>query len=135
MFKRVFATLFLFAGSLGVAVENPTLRFPESSLVQTSHAVSDKDELKIIDQLIATTQKQLEDEKKLRELMQQFKDQVEEFIQGKQTKSHASLMVRTAREINEMISANHIEHLFPKDYLDELTFFSSIAGKNGISRP
>ena len=135
MLKLILLPLFFVGFSFGYAAESPTLRYPESSLVQTSFAVSENDEVKIIDQLIFSTQKQLEDEKKLRELMLQFKDQIEEFVQGKQTKTHASQMVRTARQIYEMISANHIEHLFPKDYLDELTFFSSIAGKNGISKP
>ena len=44
-------------------------------------------------------------------------------------------MVRTARQIYELITANRIEYLFAKDYIDELTFFSSVAGKSGVSKP
>ena len=94
-----------------------------------------EDEVKTIDQLIVATTQQLESQKQLKELMLQFKKQREEFVQGNQTKSHAGRMVRTARQIYEMITLNHIEHLFAKDYLDELSFFASIAGKSSLKRP
>jgi hypothetical protein len=115
--------------------DNPTLLIPQSSLIETALPLSENDEVKIIDQLILATSKQLETQKQMKELMLQFKKQREEFIQGNQTKSHAGKMVRTARQIYEMITFNHLEHLFAKDYLDELTFFSSIAGKTTVTRP
>ena len=67
--------------------------------------------------------------------MLQLKKQREEFVQGNQSKGHAAKLVRTARQVYEMITANHLEHLFAKDYLDELTFFASIAGKTAMTRP
>ncbi len=115
--------------------ENPTLLIPQSSLIDTNLPLGEEDEVKIIDQLITATTAQLETEKHLKELMLQFKKQREDFIQGNQTKTHAGRMVRTARQIYETIAANHLEHLFAKDYLDELTFFSSIAGKTAVTRP
>jgi hypothetical protein len=118
----------------GIA-DNPTLLIPQSPLVETSLPLAEEDEVKTIDQLISATSRQLEMQKQMRELMLQFKKQREEFIQGNQTKAHASKMLRTARQIYEMITANHLEHLFAKDYLDELTFFSSIIGKTAVTRP
>jgi hypothetical protein len=115
--------------------DNPTLLIPQSSLVQTALPLGEEDEVKIVEQLIFATVQQLETEKHLKNLMLQFKKQREEFIQGNQTKAHAGRMVRTARQIYETITANHFEHLFAKDYLDELTFFSSIAGKTAMTRP
>jgi len=115
--------------------DNPTLLIPQSSLIETTLPLSENDEMKIIDQMISATSRQLEMQKQMKELMMQFKKQREEFIQGNQTKSHAGKMVRTARQIYEMITSNHLEHLFAKDYLDELTFFSSIAGKAAVTRP
>jgi hypothetical protein len=120
--------------SIGNA-DNPTLLIPQSSLIETALPLAENDEIKVIDQLITATSRQLETQKQMRELMIQFKKQREEFIQGNQTKSHASRMVRTARQIYEIISSNHLEHLFAKDYLDELTFFSSIAGKTAVTKP
>jgi len=115
--------------------DNPTLLIPQSSLIETTLPLSENDEMKIIDQMSSATSRQLEMQKQMKELMMQFKKQREEFIQGNQTKSHAGKMVRTARQIYEMITSNHLEHLFAKDYLDELTFFSSIAGKAAVTRP
>lgn len=115
--------------------ESPTLLMPQSSLLEASLPLSDEDELKIIDQLIIATTAQLEIQKQMKDLMLQFKKQRETFIQGDQSKAHAGRLVRTARQIYEMIAANHLEHLFAKDYLDELTFFASIAGKTAVSRP
>lgn len=113
---------------------NESVQSPSASLIEVQLSLGD-DEVKIVDQLIESTIKQLDMEKHLKTLMIQFKDQKELFVQGDQTKGHAGQMIRTARQIYEIISANHIEHLFPKDYLEELTFFSSIAGKNKISKP
>jgi hypothetical protein len=115
--------------------DNQTLLIPQSSLIETTLPLAENDEIKVTDQLITATSRQLETQKQMRELMIQFKKQREEFIQGNQTKSHASRMVRTARQIYEIISSNHLEHLFAKDYLDELTFFSSIAGKTAVTKP
>ncbi len=115
--------------------ENPTLLVPQSPLIQASLPLGEEDEVKVVDELIASTASQLEMEKHLKQMMLQFKKLREEFVQGNQTKAHAGKMVRTARQIYESISANHLEHLFAKDYLDELSFFSSIAGKTAVTRP
>jgi hypothetical protein len=129
--------IFLFAiswTSIG-STDNPTLLIPQSPLIETALPLTENDEIKVIDHLIIVTARQLEMQKQMKEIMLQFKKQREEFIQGNQTKAHAGKMVRTARQIYEMIISNHLEHLFAKDYLDELTFFSSIAGKTAVTKP
>lgn len=113
---------------------NPTLLVPEVSFEVTRFLI-DEDEIKIVDKLIASTQEQLNKQQQLKELMVQFQSKKEEFIQGLQTKAHTTRLVRLARQIYEMIRVNHFEHLFAKDYLDELQFFSSIAGKTTLSKP
>lgn len=134
LMKRLLLPIFALC-SLCQAAENPTLLIPQSSLMQVRLPVGKEDEIKAIDQLIKATTQQLEMQKQLKELMLQFNKQRETFVQGDQTKTQAGRLVRTARQIYEMITANHLEHLFPQDYLDELTFFSSIAGKTAVSRP
>lgn len=134
LIKFLFFPLFLVGFNLQSA-ENPTLQVPQSSLNEEDLAIENKDEIKILEQLIQTTEKQLEMQKRLKTLMVEFKNQQEQFVQGDQTKAHASQMVRTARQIYELIAINHIDYLFPKSYLEELAFFSSIAGKNKISKP
>ena len=114
--------------------DNPTLLVPEISFEVTRFLI-DEDEIKVVDKLISATEEQLKKQQHLKELMLQFHKLKEEFIQGNQTKAHTSRLVRVARQIYEMIMANHFEHLFAKEYLDELQFFSSIAGKNTLSKP
>lgn len=135
MVKNFIICSLLICGEGLFAADQQSLKLPESSLIMASENMTDTDELKIADQLIVTTRRQLEMQKNLKDLMVQFRDQKESFVQGNQTKEHAGKMVRTARQIYEIITANHLEYVFPKDYLDELTFFSSIAGKSGISKP
>jgi hypothetical protein len=125
----------ILSGESFCGAENSTLLIPQSSLIEINIPFDGEDELGAIEHLISATEKQLESQKQIRVLMQQFINQKEEFVQGNQTKSHTGRMVRTARQIYEMISLNHIEHLFAKDYIDELTFFSSIAGKTAVKRP
>jgi hypothetical protein len=135
MSRDIFFVFISFCCVAFCQADHPTLLIPQSSLVEASLPLGEEDEVKIVDQLITATETQLETQKHLKELMLQFKKQREEFIQGNQTKPHAARMVRTARQIYEIITANHLEHLFAKDYLDELTFFSSIAGKTAVTKP
>ncbi len=110
-------------------------RVPESSLAEQQVYFHAENELVAVNQLIETTAKQLEAQKQLRDWMIQFEKEKEDFIQGNQTKPHAAKMVRTARQIFEVITEQHLDHLFAKEYLDELHFFSSIAGKAGPKKP
>ena len=114
--------------------EQNQLQIPEVFFEETRFLI-DEDEIKVVDKLIHATEEQLKKQHQLKGLMVQFQKQKEEFIQGNQTKAHATQLVRSARQIYELISSNHFDHLFAKDYLEELQFFSSIAGKRALSRP
>jgi hypothetical protein len=130
----LFTLLILFFSSISHA-ENLTLQVPASALIDPHLSLEKEDEIRIIDQLIAQTLARIERERGLKELMVQFKRQRDAFELGNQSKAHALGLLRTARQIYERIIADHLEHLFAKDYLDELTFFSSIAGKTSIPKP
>ncbi len=94
-----------------------------------------EDESRKIDHLIDATLQKLEQQKELKTLMLQFRDQEELFFRGDQSKEHAARMVNTARQILDIIRKAHLEYLFPSEYLEELTLFSSIAGKTAPARP
>lgn len=91
-----------------------------------------QDELSILESLLIRTLKQLDNQKKLKDLMIQFKIQKKVFAQGNETKQHAFEMVKTASQILDLLSDEQLKHLFPSEYLEELALFSSIANK---SRP
>lgn len=128
--------LSLYFISLLAAIDaTAALQVPQSSLVEPDYPVHGEDEVAVLDHLLENTAHQLHIQKQLRQLMLDFRRQKKEFSQGNQTKAHASQMVRTARTIYESITENHLHYLFSQEYLEELLFFSSIAGKNRIKTP
>lgn len=108
---------------------------PQSSLVETTLPLQSEDEVIILDRLIEATSRQLHLQKTLKDAMIEFQEQRKAFELGDQSKRRAGLMVRFAREILEAICEQHIQYMFPQDYLEELQVFSSIAGKNRIKGP
>jgi GTP1/Obg family GTP-binding protein len=111
------------------------LRAELSTNIEEKSLSTSRDEVEAISQLIQEQQRHLDREIELKELMQTFQLQKGEFAQGKQTQKHAIAMVSTAREILAGINEEHIAHLFPAEYLEELVFFSSVAGKSKPNRP
>lgn len=101
---------------------------------ETSLSVTE-DEIEVLDQLIAATDRKAVAQKKLRNVMIDFKKQKERFFKGDQTKKHSFLMVKTASQILRVIQENHLQHLFASDYLEELALFSSIAEKQNPTSP
>lgn len=94
-----------------------------------------RDEIEAVERLIEEQQKHLARQLELKDMMKEFQQQKEEFMQGKQTQKHAIAMVSNARDILASINEEHIAHLFPAEYLEELVFFSSVAGKSRPIRP
>jgi hypothetical protein len=111
------------------------VQVPQSSLQESGHQINSENEIATMNNLVENTLHQLEVQKQMRQLMVDFQKQKEEFARGNQTKAHAAQMVRTARFVYESIQAHHLQYLFSQEYLDELLFFSSIAGKNRIRSP
>ncbi len=94
-----------------------------------------KDEVEALELLIVSNEKRIKIQKELRDQMRSFQRQKEAFILGDESKSHAFKMVSNAREILGLVKEEHLAYLFSSDYLDELIFFSSIAGKSSPIRP
>jgi hypothetical protein len=91
------------------------------------------EELKILDDLIATSERQLAIQKELRALVVEFHTQQDLFYQGsekdQQTKELASKMVTSAMTILKMSEDNHYLHLFPPFFVEELKLFAGIGKK------
>jgi hypothetical protein len=109
-----------------------SLRVPQSSLLEPKHKWLERDEVAMMRQLIGNTTQQLEMQQQLLQWMHDFQEQKEAFSNGNESKAHMRAMVRTARRIFESLSDHQLQHLFSQEYLDELCFFSSIAGKRKI---
>jgi len=91
------------------------------------------EELKILDDLIATSERQIVLQKNLRSLILEFHTQQDLFYQGlendQKTKELASKMVSTAQTILKTSEENHYLHLFPPFFVEELKLFANIAKK------
>ena len=92
-------------------------------------------EVKSLEKLIEVNEARLVVQKKLREKMTSFQKQKEEFIAGNESQNHAFSMVSNARTILGEIKKENLAYLFSSEYLEELVFFSSIAGKSTPIRP
>ena len=134
MYKKIFTFLFFAYSTASYGTGTIQVQVPQSSLLE-HQAFLDEDEIAAMDHLLDNTSHQLEVQKQMRQLMLDFRRQKDEFAKGNQTKSHAAQMVRSARQIYESITAHHLQYLFSQEYLEELLFFSSIAGKNRIKSP
>jgi hypothetical protein len=108
------------------------LLIPQSSLSEPKYAMHERDEVAMMRHLITRTTEQLEMQRELLQWMQTFRAQKEAFVLGNENRAHVRAMVQNARRIFEHLIQKHLQHLFSQEYLDELQFFSSIAGKNRI---
>lgn len=134
-----FVVLYLVVLFISVALfgKEGALLIPQSSLQEQKYALQERDEVAMMRQLITTTEQQLEMQRELLEWMLTFREQKQAFSSGNENKAHVRAMVQNARRLFESLAEKHLQHLFSREYLDELQFFSSIAGKNkirGISR-
>ncbi len=91
------------------------------------------EEIRILDELIATTERQLVLQKELKILIVNFQSQQDRFHQGQQTKELASHMVRTASKILSLAEEAHYLHLFSPFFTEELKLFAGIAKKKSFT--
>jgi hypothetical protein len=131
MNKWLFSLVIILCGQSFVFSDLPK---EEPEKTNSSPAFLSEKEENVVETLIATTEKRLQKQKELRELVSAFKKEKDIFT-IEQTKKNAGQMVQTARKIMGIISEEKLQYLFSSDYLDELLFFSSIAGRNAPARP
>ena len=112
-----------------------SLRAEKVANILEKEISAERDEVTAVISLIDEQQKHLLRIQGLKELMQEFKEQKKEFADGNQTQRLAFAMVSNAREILSGINEERIAHLFSPEYLEELIFFSSVAGKSRPSKP
>lgn len=131
MYRYFFIFLFLSQNAfslLGDAEDSEHLKAEKIAFYET-------DQLKIIDSLIHLEEVKLEKHKELKTLILSLKEKEDAFLLDPDNKKKAYNLVSTARQALEIIAEMKIEHLFSPDFLKDLTFYASIAGKSKPSRP
>lgn len=92
-------------------------------------------ELAKLDSIIAATEKSLENQKLLRDRIQEYKKIQRLFLEHKEDREISYRMVKAAHRVLEIIKQNHLTHAFDPEFLSELALFSKIATKRGIPKP
>lgn len=90
------------------------------------------EDLQVIENLIASQQRQLIIYNKLHSLMTEFHKQQDRFSKGEQTKELTSQMVETAAQILKIAEDHQLLHLLTPFYIQELKLFSGIAKKRSL---
>ncbi len=89
--------------------------------------------LQTLDELIASSERQLLIQKQLRSLVEEFQKQQDAFQhtidESPATKELALKMVQTASQILQMADENHLTHLFTPFFVEELKFFAATSKK------
>lgn len=91
------------------------------------------DEIATLNELIEVTEKNLEHQKKTRELLIAFKQARLDFMNDPDNARKGTLMVRYAMELYREIEQQRLTHLFPPDFVYELQFFTEV-GADGNHR-
>lgn len=99
---------------------------------ESDNSFLQEDELLSIENMISATQKQLDLQKEIRALMEEFKSCRYLFMYEDHSKKYAARMVEIASTLLGKIQDHHLEHAFSSSYLKELAVFASIATKKSL---
>jgi hypothetical protein len=92
-------------------------------------------EITSLEQLITATQKSLDEQKELLDLIKDYKESHQVFAQDSNNKKKASQMIEKAHLSYNFIQDHYLPHLFPSEFIKELKFFSQFASPTEISTP
>ncbi len=98
-------------------------------LISCSLFAEEGAELEDLTQLIEKTASQISFQRELKADMEKFSNLKKQFVQGKEVKKVGFQMVQVAIKILDTLQEERLQELVPKPYLEELTFFSTLAKK------
>lgn len=94
-----------------------------------------QNELNRIDTIIYQTQKSLEDQKKLRLLIEEYKKIQDDYLKKSQDNDLLLALVKSAHRTLKAINESHLTETFDPEFIEELTVLSLAAGKRGVPKP
>ena len=95
----------------------------------------EQDALACIDNLLVATERAIENQKKLKTLIIEYKEVEKKAIARPDDIDAVSKLVFQAKKVYEAIAVSHLEHYFPQRFLQELEQLSQVADKNNIPSP
>lgn len=128
--KKVIVTLLLlFNLSLQAAPSTNDLPPKEKQKEQTSN------ELTRLNNLIQVTAKNLEKQKSLLIMVQEYQVLQDKYLRNSDDNDQLFRLVKAAHRLSETIKENNLSQTFSSDFMSELNMFSQIAQKRGIPKP
>lgn len=107
----------------------------DASVKLTDPAALINNEIVMLDNLIAVTEKSLEKQKALRDLIEHYNNTQKALLKNSDNKELLFRTVKLAQRVLESIQDNHLTHNFDSAFLSELTLLSQIAAKYGEPKP
>lgn len=94
-----------------------------------------ENEIKLLDTLIYATEKNLADQKKIKQDILDYQKGLALYLENSSDKEVVLSVARKADSLLNEIKEAHLIDTFEPDFISELTLFSQIAQKKGIPRP
>lgn len=123
MFKNFF--LFLFVAAASALSANPAA----NDLPKISTAQAVKNELGQLDDVIAATQRSLEQQKKLKDLLVKYQEAQRDYLKNENDVELLYRMIKLAHRAMASIQENHLTYTFNQEFLNELNLFAQMANK------
>lgn len=92
-------------------------------------------ELVTIDRLIEVTQRSVDKQKALRELIKEYQAAQALSIKDPDDTEKLYSLAKMAYRVSQCIKDNHLDHAFDPEFLSELNLFAKVAAKQGIPPP
>lgn len=105
-----------------------------SNLKETEPALVVAKELLQLNNLIAITEQNLQNQKALKELFIDYQQKQVNYLQNSQDKEITLQLVKSAHRLLEGIKTHHLLQTFDAEFISQLTFFSKFATKRGVPK-
>ena len=83
----------------------------------------------IVKHLIDTSEKSLDDQRRLLTHLEEFYRARDLFVTDSNNSKAGAALVRSAMRINKELNEEHLSHLFPSEFLEEVRFFNQVGDK------
>ena len=91
--------------------------------------------LDTIKQLIATTEKSLDEQRSLLSLVEAFYQARALFVADSDDQKAAVTLVRAAMRVHRELENEHLSHLFSSEFLEEIRFFNQVGDRARRATP
>lgn len=93
------------------------------------------EEIHFLDRLEKATEQSLQNQKKLKETLLAYRQQLDTYLKNPSDKDLAMKVSRKANRLLEEIKSNFLLDSFETGFISELTLFAQLSEKKGIPKP